>query len=631
LIGKMLGNRYEIQEKLGGGGMAIVYKARDTFLNRLVTIKILRPEFTSDEDFIARFRREAQAVASLSHPNIVNIHDVGQEDGIHYLVMEYVRGDNLKNVIKQKGCLEPIEAVRIAVQISEALGHAHQNNIVHRDVKPHNILITTEGRAKLTDFGIAMEATAATITRTDTIMGSVHYLSPEQARGETATPKSDIYAVGILLYEMLTGKQPYSGDSPIAVALKHIQETPPPVDEVNPDVPPELAAVVRRAMEKKPELRHRTAGGLARHLESALEDTDQNTVILPFAGTELDRAPELKTAGPYQTEKAIASKKNKGDAAIPRAWTWIAVAVLITGIVAGGIYGFFNYMEVPDVTVPNVVGKTEAQAKAELTALGLVPKVVEEYDAEEAGKVIKQDHGPEDPMVKPGREITITVSLGPEMVTVPDLSNRTVEEAASLLDQEKLSMAQPPGEDYSDQVAKDLIMGQEPAALESVPRGTAVEVTVSKGPAPVKRTVPDLRGRTLHEAASILSELNLVLNESGAEYEPSNEYPANRIISQKPGRDAEVDEGTVVDVVVSEGPGPLEKSIEVRLDGRDVIPDDGEKHSLQIVVEDAEGRTVKYAKDHDANDRVRESISYKGSGKWQVLVDGTPVMEEELP
>ncbi len=630
MIGKMLGNRYEIQEKLGGGGMAIVYKARDTFLNRLVTIKILRPEFTSDEDFIARFRREAQAVASLSHPNIVNIHDVGQEDSIHYLVMEYVRGDNLKNVIKQKGYLDPMEAVRVAVQISEALDHAHQNNIVHRDVKPHNILITTEGRAKLTDFGIAMEATAATITRTDTIMGSVHYLSPEQARGETATPKSDIYAVGILLYEMLTGKQPYSGDSPIAVALKHIQETPPPVDEVNPDVPVELAAVVRRAMEKQPELRYRTAGDLARRLESALEDTGQNTVILPVAGAGTVPAG-LQAPGRYQDKTPGIPKKKKEDAGIPKAWTWIAVAMLITGILAGGVYGFFRFMDVDDIRVPSVVGKTQAEAEAELEALDLVLIVKEDYDAEEAGIVIKQDIGPDDPMVKPGRKITITVSLGPKMVTVPDLSGRTVEEAVGLLDREKLSLTQPTGEDFSDQIAEGLIIDQKPVAHQSVAPGTSVQITVSKGPAPQKRTIPDLRGRTLYEAASILSELNLVLDESGAEYEASNEYPNNRIISHKPGRGAEVEEGTEVDVVVSTGPGPLEKSIRVEIDGRDVIPDDGEKHHLQIVVEDAEGKTVKYAKHHDANDRVRENIPYKGSGKWQVLVDGTPVMEEELP
>lgn len=281
MIGKMLGNRYEILEKLGGGGMAIVYKGRDTFLNRFVTIKVLRPEFTSDEDFIKRFRREAQAVARLSHPNIVNIHDVGQEDGIHYLVMEYIQGDNLKAIIRKNGQLAPEHAVRFAVQICEALEHAHENHIVHRDVKPHNILVTDDGRAKLTDFGIAMEATSGTITRTDTIMGSVHYLSPEQARGETATAKSDIYAVGILLYEMLTGKQPYSGDSPIAVALKHIQETPQPVDEVNDSVPAELAAVVMRAMEKKPEDRFKSAAELARYLEVALEDTGQATVVIP--------------------------------------------------------------------------------------------------------------------------------------------------------------------------------------------------------------------------------------------------------------------------------------------------------------------------------------------------------------
>jgi len=327
----MLGNRYEVLEKLGGGGMAIVYKGRDTYLNREVTIKVMRPEFTSDEDFVQRFRREAQAVARLSHANIVNIHDVGQEDGTHYLVLEYVRGDNLKNIIKQKGRLEPEDAVNIAVQVCEALEHAHNNNIVHRDIKPHNILITADGKAKLTDFGIAMETTAGTITRTDTIMGSVHYLSPEQARGETATARSDIYAVGILLYEMLTGKQPYSGDSPIAIALKHIQETPLPVNEVNPDVPAELAEVVGRAMEKKPELRYKSARELARRLEAAIDDTGQNTVIIPIGGgiggidkTGRDYDYDSGAAG-----KTIAEQKIVDDA-IPRTWKWIAILALLT-------------------------------------------------------------------------------------------------------------------------------------------------------------------------------------------------------------------------------------------------------------------------------------------------------------
>ena len=628
MIGKMLGNRYEIQEKLGGGGMAIVYKARDTFLNRLVTIKILRPEFTSDDDFIARFRREAQAVASLSHPNIVNIHDVGQEDVIHYLVMEYVRGDNLKNVIKQKGYLEPIEAVRIAVQVSEALDHAHQNNIVHRDVKPHNILITTEGRAKLTDFGIAMEATSSTITRTDTIMGSVHYLSPEQARGETATPKSDIYAVGILLYEMLTGKQPYSGDSPIAVALKHIQETPLPVDEVNPDVPAELADVVRRAMEKKPELRFRSAGDLARHLESALEDTGQNTVILPVAGTELAAAPGLKTTAPDQKEPQGATENHK-ETAIPRVWTWIAVAVLIIGLMVGGVYGFFNYMDVPDITVQNVVGMTEAEARAELEGLNLQVRVQEKYDDENVGIVIDQDVGPEDPKVKPQRVITITVSKGPEMMEVPELLNRSVSEAVVRLNQAKLTLTQPPAYKYSDDIKKDNIIEQSPAAHEKAPRGYAVKITVSKGPEPRLQTVQDLRGKTLSEAASILSGLNLVLKEAEAEYEDSTQYPANRIISHTPGPNTEVEEGTEVSVVLSRGPGPVEKKVNVEI--KDVIPDDGRVHSLEIVIEDLEGRKVRYADSHDANDKVKKKITYLGRGVLQVYVDGELVKEENLP
>jgi len=630
MIGKMLGNRYEIQEKLGGGGMAIVYKARDTFLNRLVTIKILRPEFTSDDDFVARFRREAQAVASLSHPNIVNIHDVGQEDVIHYLVMEYVRGDNLKNVIKQKGYLEPIEAVRIAVQVSEALGHAHQNNIVHRDVKPHNILITTEGRAKLTDFGIAMEATSATITRTDTIMGSVHYLSPEQARGETATPRSDIYAVGILLYEMLTGKQPYSGDSPIAVALKHIQETPLPVDEVNPDVPTELADVVRRAMEKKPEQRYRSAGDLARHLESALDDTGQNTVILPVPGTKLAAVQGFKTIDPGQTSEGAPVKPK--EAAIPRAWTWIAVAVLITGLMVGGVYGFFNYMDVPDITVKNVVGMTEAEARAELEALDLQVRVQEKYDDENAGIVIGQDVGPEDPKVKPQRVITITVSKGQEMMDVPELLNRSVSEAVGLLNQAKLTLQQPPVYEYSDDIKKDNIIEQSPTAHEKAPRGYAVKITVSKGPEPRVQTIPDLRNKTLKEAASILSDMNLILNEAEARYEESTDYPANRIAGHSPAPNTEVEEGTDVNVVVSRGPGPVEKEASVKIPAKDVIPDDGQAHLLEIKVEDLDGNKVRYVDNHTADDKViKKKVTYKGRGVVRVFVDGELKSEEPLP
>ncbi|HHW43609.1 MAG TPA: Stk1 family PASTA domain-containing Ser/Thr kinase, partial [Desulfotomaculum sp.] len=282
MIGKQLGNRYEILEQLGGGGMAIVYKGRDTFLNRLVTIKMLRPEFSSDQDFTRRFRREAQAVASLSHPHIVSIYDVGQEEGVQYLVMEYVDGEDLKTLIRREGALDAERAVQIALQVLEALEHAHENNIVHRDIKPHNILLTKSGRAKLTDFGIAREATAATVTQTDTIVGSVHYLSPEQARGEVAGPKSDIYSLGVVLYEMLTGTVPFAGDSPISVAIKHIQEEPEPPSRRNPAIPPALEQVVLRALAKNPGQRFASAREMAIHLEDIFRgNAEEATRFIP--------------------------------------------------------------------------------------------------------------------------------------------------------------------------------------------------------------------------------------------------------------------------------------------------------------------------------------------------------------
>jgi len=622
MIGKMLGNRYEILEKLGGGGMAIVYKGRDTYLNRYVTVKVLRPEFTSDEDFISRFRREAQAVASLSHPNIVNIHDVGQEEGVHYLVMEYVRGDNLKAIIKKKGRLFPAEAVRIAVQVCEALEHAHQNNIVHRDVKPHNILITHDGRAKLTDFGIAMEATSGTITRSDTIVGSVHYLSPEQVRGETATARSDIYAVGILLYEMLTGKQPYSGDTPIAVAMKHIQETPPPVDEVNPDVPPELAAVVMRAMEKRPEQRYGSAGELARHLELALEDTGQATVVIPTGA--LDREG---ITGADEEEIGVSSKK-KNVPPVPRAWTVIAVLVLLAGLLAGGIYGFYNYMDVQAIKVPNVVGMNEEQARAELEAVGLQARTTEVYDEEEKGIVIAQEPGPDDPEVKPPRVINLTVSKGPELREVPQLYNLSIYDAELRLREAGLSLAQPVQKVYSEEVEKDRIVDQTPRAGKSVVKGTAVQVSVSEGPRPRMQTVPDLTGFTLDEARDVLAKRNLELNEKELTWDYRAGFLRGQIIDQSPDSNTEVEEGTRVNVVLNNGPGPVERTAVVVIENE--IPNDGASHMVEIVVEDAEGRKLAYANSHTGGDRIEKTITYVGNGVVQVYIDKKPISEKKL-
>ena len=365
MIGKLLGNRYEILNQLGGGGMAIVYKGRDTRLNRFVTVKILRPEFTSDENFIKRFSREARAVARLSHPNIVNIHDVGQEEDIHYLVMEYVDGEDLKSVIKDQGALAIGRAVEIAQQVCAALGHAHENDIVHRDVKPHNILITRDGRAKLTDFGIAAETTAATFTHTDTIVGSVHYISPEQARGEPAGPQSDIYSLGMVMYEMLAGQVPYGGDSPIAVALKHIQEEPAPLRQINPAVPDSLSGVVMRALAKTPDQRFAGTGEMCRAIKHCWVDETEVTQFIPLDDMATTVLPAVKAeGGSEEAEKKPAASNRKR-------MVWLLAPLIVLVLLAGGVLAAQNLFGAPDVKVTNVVGKHIEEAREILIAQGL--------------------------------------------------------------------------------------------------------------------------------------------------------------------------------------------------------------------------------------------------------------------
>lgn len=618
MVGKLLGNRYEILEQLGGGGMAIVYKGRDTILHRLVTIKLMRPEYTSDEDFVRRFRREAQSVASLSHPNIVSIYDVGQEGDKHYLVMEYVDGEDLRSIIKREGPLDAAIAVRIARQICDALDHAHENNIVHRDVKPHNILITRTGRAKLTDFGIAREASAATVTTTDTIIGSVHYLSPEQARGDLAGPKSDLYSLGVVLYEMLAGSVPFTGDSPISIAIKHIQNSPDPLARRKPGIPAELERVVMRALQKDPDRRFKSAREMSFKLEEALAGDDADTTRIIAIDQEDMQA--LKAADRYPQSKKKSARRLSAAG-------WVFLILLLALVAGGAFYGYNRFVNVPEVKVPQVVGKPVKEAMDILAEKQLQGKAQEQYHpTAPEGIVVAQDYGPDDPPVKINRVITLKVSKGADLRTVPNLVKLSIVDARVKLNEEGFELEEPTKEVPSTEIEKGFVVNQQPAAYSRSPRGSKIVLTVSRGPEPADKKVPDLRGLTVDQARIKLSEIKLELDKDTI-YQASTEYMRGQVVSQYPGPGENLTEGSTVKVNVSNGPGPSARDATVTIPK---IPNDGRPHLVRISVTDIRGANDVYVRSHNPGDQVVETVRYWGRATIKVYIDDKKIEEETL-
>jgi len=627
LIGKLLGNRYEILEQLGGGGMAIIYKGRDTLLNRLITVKFLRPEFTCDEDFVQLFRREAQAIASLSHPNIVSIYDVGSEDKTHYLVMEYVEGDNLKNLIRAQGTISPERAMQIAQQISDALQHAHENNIVHRDIKPQNILITREGRAKLTDFGIAKEATTATLTQTDTIVGSVHYISPEQARGETAGPRSDIYSLGIVLYEMVTGVLPFQGETPIGVALKHIQEVPPRPSSLNSSVTPRLENIIARAMAKNSVERYETARQLSQELEGIAKpafqkagqaDTEDEFATRVIPTVTRGNLPTQPVATPMPVQELPGRRRTS--------WLWVALVALV--LMVAGVAAFQIYVDVPEIQMPAVEGKTQEEAKSILLDQGLKDKNIQvtlrAHPTVQAGRVISQDP-PAQTSVKVTRNVTLTVSQGPEVRTVPDVEGLTLSDARIKISQNELNVAEPTQELYSNDYPEGVVVDQDPKPNSKLSRGSGVTLYVSKGPQPANLQVPNLVGMTVEQARTELDKLKLKLDSNIAKA-TSIDYPSGRIISQNPAKGKNVDEGATVQVTVSNGPGPKQRTYRVEFK----VPDDNITHEVKIVVNDTRGSNIAYVNTEQPGKKVVKDIQAYGKAVVQVYIDNKPFSEQTI-
>lgn len=590
--GKLLGNRYEIITKIGAGGMANVYQARCTILNRIVTVKILREELAEDKDFVRRFQMEAQAVASLSHPNIVSIYDVGEEDGLPYLVMEYVEGTNLKEMIRRRGALPPSEAISIGIQVCAALEHAHSKGIIHRDIKPHNILVTPGGRVKVTDFGLArvLSIPCATVTQSGTVMGSVHYFSPEQARGEEATPQSDIYSLGVVLYEAVSGKVPFQGDNPVSIALKHIQDDPPGLRNVNPAIPEELEKIIFRAMSKSPARRFQSA----REMQKALAD-----------GFVSEDYPEERTHYLAPVSKSQVGTERRKRRLHPAAIGALIFFCLI--LLAGGVWGFFKWYFGETVVVPEVVGYPQAEAEQKLKAAGLEVEVLttQEEDSDE-GIVVRQL--PAAGMkVKKGRLVQIWVNKGKPLVWLPETTGAPEREAKIALESRGFQVRIT--REHSETVPEGYVIRQTPAGDRNYTEGSLITLVISEGPIPRNIPVPKLIGLTLDQAKATLEAVGLVLGE--VREQPSEDYEQGVIISQSIEPGTLIRKGDPVDVVQSSG--PIEEPTVKTLDFR--VHNTGE---VKVIIKDTRGTRVAYQQIHQAGDKVKIPFEVYAPGEIEV-------------
>ena len=558
LKGRLLGNRYEIIEKIGSGGMATVYKAKCHVLNRYVAIKILRDEFTTDEEFIKRFEVEAQSAASITHPNIVSVYDVGVDGNLHYIVMELIKGKTLKEIIvEEKGPLPWKWSINIAIQIASALEIAHKNHIIHRDIKPHNIIITEDGVAKVTDFGIAKAVSNSTITAFGTTIGSVHYFSPEHARGGFTDEKSDLYSLGVVMYEMLTGRVPFDADTPVSVALKHMQEEAIAPKMVNPNIPSAVNDIIMKALKKDTNLRYQNATEMLLDLRRSLKDpegsfVDNNEYSRDFPTQRITTLGSDEERGPKATQKDGKNKKqNKFIKFIKqhKVLSSIIGLILLFIITIGVTIGIANLTRPKDVEIPNLVGKTVDEAKQILEQNKL--KYVEgdpEYNTEyEAGKIISQDPPyVENRKIKQNTEVKVIVSLGTETTTVPKLAGLTKEEAEEAANEAKIKLEIV--EEISKTIEAGIIIKQETEEGETVNAGDTVKVYLSIGTGVEQVVVTSVFGKTEEVAKQTLTDLGL---DVVVEYEEDNSKDNGIVLKQSIASGETVDKGTKITITVN--------------------------------------------------------------------------------
>ena len=643
-----LNHRYEIIDKVGGGGMAEVFHGYDTVLHRDVGIKILRDQFIQDKDFVARFRQEACNAAGLSHPNIVNIYDFGSEHDINYIVMEYVVGRTLKEVITDSGALDYQTAVKYAIGIASALKQAHDHAIVHCDVKSQNILIDTKGVAKSTDFGIARAFGQPSESEERGVIGSVYYLSPEQAAGKPVTAQSDLYSLGVVLFEMLTGQLPYDGDTPAEVARQHLTSPTPSARRYDPEIPYDLDAIVTKALAKNPLLRYKTDDDFLsdlrrvetrlRKAETAAEESlsphhkgvSDETIIIRSEemGDGLLHKTPLRDENPDNGAAAGEKEPPKKNKTKKMLGLFIGAIFLLSAL----IYGLVGYSS-GDIAVPDVKGKTLVEAEAILKDNNLDFTLKEEFDAKvPTGTVIKQSPGAGS-HVKAGRKIQLTVSKGAEPGVVPDLKGKNLAEATEMLHAAKLAVGKVTVQ-YKEGAAQGAVLSQDIEAGKKVAAGTKVDlvVNISKG----QSVVPDLKGLTLSDARERLSSMGLMV---GSVTTKEDSAPKGTVIGAEPEFGKVLSEGSVVTLIVSGGkkeekkqketsgtPSQAAKTYTVSF----TVPGSGSAKQVKIVASDATSSRVLYSGSAAPGTRLRETVTLGQDASVQFYVNGALVEDRSL-
>lgn len=643
-----LNHRYEIIDKVGGGGMAEVFHGYDTVLHRDVGIKILRDQFIQDKDFVARFRQEACNAAGLSHPNIVNIYDFGSEHDINYIVMEYVVGRTLKEVITDSGALDYQTAAKYAIGIASALKQAHDHAIVHCDVKSQNILIDTKGVAKITDFGIARAFGQPSESEERGVIGSVYYLSPEQAAGKPVTAQSDLYSLGVVLFEMLTGQLPYDGDTPAEVARQHLTSPTPSARRYDPEIPYDLDAIVTKALAKNPLLRYKTDDDFLsdlrrvetrlRKAETAAEESlsphhkgvSDETIIIRSEemGDGLLHKTPLRDENPDNGAAAGEKEPPKKNKTKKMLGLFIGAIFLLSAL----IYGLVGYSS-GDIAVPDVKGKTLVEAEAILKDNNLDFTLKEEFDAKvPTGTVIKQSPGAGS-HVKAGRKIQLTVSKGAEPGVVPDLKGKNLAEATEMLHAAKLAVGKVTVQ-YKEGAAQGAVLSQDIEAGKKVAAGTKVDlvVNISKG----QSVVPDLKGLTLSDARERLSSMGLMV---GSVTTKEDSAPKGTVIGAEPEFGKVLSEGSVVTLIVSGGkkeekkqketsgtPSQAAKTYTVSF----TVPGSGSAKQVKIVASDATSSRVLYSGSAAPGTRLRETVTLGQDASVQFYVNGALVEDRSL-